>query len=57
MPDPAESWTLDITAADRHAYDVTITHPSGATTRHRVTVPEQLMADLREYHDEIIGRI
>ena len=27
-------------------YDVTITHPSGATTHHRVTVPEDLMADL-----------
>ena len=46
MPDPAESWTIDITAAGRHVYDVSITHPSRATTRHRVAVPEQLMADL-----------
>ena len=40
MPD------LDIRAADPHAYDVTITHPSGAVTEHCVTVPEPLMADL-----------
>lgn len=37
---------LDITAAGSHAYDVTITHPSGAVTRHDVTVPQQLLADL-----------
>lgn len=37
---------LDIRAADPHVYDVTITHPSGATTTHRVTVPESLMAEL-----------
>ena len=43
LPEPVD---LDITAADRHVYDVTITHPSGATTHHRVTVPEDLMADL-----------
>jgi hypothetical protein len=43
MPEPAD---LEITAADRHVYDVTITHRSGATTRHRVSVPEALMADL-----------
>lgn len=47
MPDPAESWTLDITAGGSHAYDVTITHPTGATTEHHVTVPERLMSDLR----------
>jgi hypothetical protein len=43
LPQPAD---LEITAADRHVYDVTITHRSGATTRHRVSVPEPLMADL-----------
>ena len=43
LPAPAD---LDITAAGRHVYDVTITHVSGATTRHEVTVPEALMADL-----------
>jgi hypothetical protein len=52
MPDPAsndraESWTLDITASDSHVYDVSITHPSRATTTHRVSVPERLMSDLR----------
>jgi hypothetical protein len=40
MPD------LKITAAASHVYDVSITHPSGASTRHCVTVPEQLLADL-----------
>ena len=40
MPD------LDIRAADPHVYDVTITHPTGARTTHRVTVPEALMSDL-----------
>jgi hypothetical protein len=43
LPEPAK---LDIRAADPHEYDVTITHPSGAETRHCVTVPEQLLADL-----------
>ena len=43
LPEPAD---LEITAADRHVYDVTITHRSGATTRHRVSVPEPLLADL-----------
>jgi hypothetical protein len=43
LPEPAD---LEITAAGPHAYDVTITHRSGATTRHTVSVPEPLMADL-----------
>jgi hypothetical protein len=43
LPEPAK---LDITASDSHQYDVTITHPSGAETRHCVTVPEELLADL-----------
>lgn len=43
LPEPA---TLDITASDSHTYDVTITHPSGAETRHCVTVPEELLAAL-----------
>lgn len=43
LPEPAR---LDITAADPHRYDVMITHPTGAETRHCVTVPEQLLADL-----------
>jgi hypothetical protein len=46
MPDPAESWSLDITASGQHAYDVTITHPSRATTTHSVTVPEAMLAEL-----------
>ena len=37
---------LDITASGAHVYDVTITHPSGATTRHCVTVPESLLTQL-----------
>jgi hypothetical protein len=37
---------LSITASDPHVYDVTLTHDSGATTRHCVTVPESLMAEL-----------
>ena len=37
---------LSITASDPHVYDVTLTHDSGATTQHRVTVPESLMAEL-----------
>jgi hypothetical protein len=44
LPEPAD---LQIRAADRHVYDVTITHRSGATTEHLVSVPEPLMADLR----------
>jgi hypothetical protein len=40
MPD------LAITASDAHTYDVTITHDSGASTRHCVSVPEDLLADL-----------
>jgi hypothetical protein len=43
LPEPAD---LDITASDRHVYDVVITHRTGATTQHRVSVPEQLMEDL-----------
>ena len=46
MPDPAESWTLDIRASDQHVYHVTITHPSSARTRHRVTVPASMLDDL-----------
>lgn len=46
MPDPAESWTLDIRASDQHRYDVTITHPSGATTTHCVSVRAGMLADL-----------
>ena len=37
---------IDISAADEHVYDVTITDDSGAHTRHRVTVPVRLLADL-----------
>jgi hypothetical protein len=37
---------LSITASDPHVYEVTLTHDSGATTRHCVTVPESLMAEL-----------
>ena len=37
---------LSITASDPHVYDVTMTHDSGATTQHCVTVPESLMAEL-----------
>ncbi len=43
LPEPA---TLDIRAADPHTYDVTIAHRSGAETRHTVTVPEELLAEL-----------
>jgi hypothetical protein len=35
---------LSIAASGEHAYDVTLTHDSGATTRHQVTVPESLLA-------------
>ena len=37
---------LSITASGEHAYDVTLTHDSGVTTHHHVTVPEALLADL-----------
>lgn len=37
---------LSIAASGEHAYDVTLTHDSGVTTDHQVTVPEALMADL-----------
>jgi hypothetical protein len=37
---------LDINAAGQHCYDVTISHPSGASTRHVVDVPESLMSEL-----------
>jgi hypothetical protein len=40
MPD------LDITAADAHAYDVTITDDNGRDSHHRVHVPEHFLADL-----------
>ena len=43
LPAPVD---LEITASGRHVYDVAITHRSGATTRHRVSVPEALMAGL-----------
>ncbi|MGH8894838.1 MAG: hypothetical protein ACRDWY_16285 [Actinomycetes bacterium] len=48
MPDApaAGAWSLDITAAGAHVYDVRITHPSRARTTHCVTVPESLMAEL-----------
>lgn len=48
MPDSPspDGWSLDIRAADRHVYDVSITHPSGAATTHCVSVPESLMAEL-----------
>jgi hypothetical protein len=45
-PDGPVPAHLDITASDAHTYDVTITHPSGVETAHRVTVPESLLADL-----------
>ncbi len=43
LPDDA---VIDIQAADAHAYDVTITHPSGAETSHHVTVPESMLGEL-----------
>lgn len=43
LPEPVD---LDISASDRHVYDVTITHRSGVTTKHCVTVTEELLADL-----------
>ena len=45
-PDRPAPARLDITAADPHTYDVTITHPTGVKTSHCVTVPEQLLTDL-----------
>jgi hypothetical protein len=45
-PPPPDPGKLDITASDKHMYDVTITHPSGADTRHSVSVPESLLDDL-----------
>jgi hypothetical protein len=47
MPEPQPKADLDITASDAHLYDVTINHPSGATTSHCVHVPETLMVELR----------
>jgi len=44
--DVPEDVEIDITAADAHTYDVTITHRSGARTSHHVTVPEPLLAEL-----------
>jgi hypothetical protein len=41
-----DSTDLDIVASDAHVYDVTITHQSGAETRHSVSVPEDLLAEL-----------
>jgi hypothetical protein len=41
-----EDAALDISAAGQHCYDVTITHPSGALTRHVVDVPESLLSEL-----------
>ena len=46
MPDDTTAARLDITASDKHVYEVAITHPTGADTRHCVTVPESLMARL-----------
>jgi hypothetical protein len=43
LPEDAD---LDITAAGQHRYDVTISHPSGASTRHLVDVPESLLSDI-----------
>ena len=37
---------LDISAAGEHRYDVTIGHPSGASTRHAIDVPESLLSEL-----------
>jgi hypothetical protein len=47
--DPAglpEGADLDISAAGRHRYNVTISHPSGASTRHIVDVPQSLLSEL-----------
>ena len=46
MPDPAESWTLDIRASAPHVYDVAITHPSRARTTHSVTVRRSMLDEL-----------
>ncbi|MDQ1604475.1 MAG: hypothetical protein QOE01_2320 [Actinomycetota bacterium] len=43
---PLDPRKLEITASGTHEYDVTITHPSGADTRHCVSVPESLLDDL-----------
>lgn len=45
-PDAADAPGLDITASDAHVYDATITHASGARTRHCVSVPDGLLASL-----------
>jgi hypothetical protein len=37
---------LDITAADEHVYDVTITDDDGRQSRHCVTVPVRFLTDL-----------
>ena len=37
---------LSVRASDPHVYDVLMTHDSGATTHHRVTVPESMLAEL-----------
>jgi hypothetical protein len=37
---------LDITAADQHVYDVTITGDDGRQSLHRVTVPVRFLTDL-----------
>jgi hypothetical protein len=36
---------LDITAADEHVYDVTITDDDGRRSGHRVTVPVRFLTD------------
>jgi len=46
MPADPDPKRLDISAADPHTYDVTISHPSGAKTQHCVTVPPALLAEL-----------
>lgn len=46
MPADPGPKRLDISAADPHTYDVTITHPSGAKTQHCVTVPPALLVEL-----------
>jgi hypothetical protein len=43
---PADPRKVEITASGTHLYDVTITHPSGAGTRHCVSVPESLLDEL-----------
>ena len=46
MPADPDPKRLDISAADPHTYDVTISHPSGAKTQHCVTVPPALLEEL-----------